>query len=81
MKELTDLELKSASILNFTDDINLIRKCLDCEAITLEMLKENDSAEEKMLSLFSFAEYTNDEPLLKRLKIIFEIEMQTVFNE
>ena len=81
MKEMTDIELKKASILDFTDDISLIRKCMDCEGLTLEMLKESDSAEEKMLSLLNFAEYTNNEPLLRRLESVFENEMSALFNE
>ena len=78
---MTDIELKNASILNFTEDINLIRKCMDCEGITLEMLKDDLSLNDKMLSLFSFAEYTQNEPLLKQLNSIFENELTALFNE
>ena len=54
---------------------------MDCEGITLEMLKDDLSLNDKMLSLFSFAEYTQNEPLLKQLNSIFENELTALFNE
>lgn len=80
MIKFTDTELKKASILSFTDDIELIRKVMESEFFVLED-SEWWSDVDRMLSMTSYASYTNDEALLKRLNKLFEVELNSVFNE
>lgn len=80
MKELTDIELKKASILDLTDDIDLMRKAMDDELFEIEDVTRW-TEEAKMFSLFDFAEYTNNDELLKRLEKLFKNEMEAIFNE
>lgn len=80
MKTLSDSELKRASILDFTEDVALIRAALDDEFFEFADAAEwDDSA--KMISLFAFAEHTKDSTLIDRLKSVFEKEMAAIFNE
>ncbi|KAF0199021.1 MAG: hypothetical protein FD170_3949 [Bacteroidetes bacterium] len=80
MKKFTNDELKKASILSFTDDLELIRKAMDNEFFTKED-SQRWSEVDRILSMIAYAEYTKDEALLKRLNKLFEVELNSVFNE
>ncbi len=80
MKQLTDIELKKASILDLTDDLELMRAALDSEGFEISDM-EGWVEDARMISLFSFAEYTGDKRLLNRLEKLFKIEMELAFNE
>ena len=80
MKELSDKELKKASILTFTDNIELIRNAMDNEYLDIKDTGFWNNTD-KILSLFAFAEYTNDKKLLEKLRKLFKSEMDAIFNE
>ncbi len=80
MKDFTDQELKKASILDFTDDLDLMRKAMDDDSFeTSEVSMWGER--EKILSLVEYAEYTKNSSLEKRLKKLFEDELGAIFNE
>ena len=80
MNSLTDSQLKTASIIDLTDDLDLMRSALEIDDFEIGDIS-GYSTDGKMFSLFSFAEYTSDTDLLKRLEKLFEGELAAVFNE
>ncbi len=80
MKELTDEQLKKASILDLTDDLDLMRKALDNELFDPELVKDwGDDG--KRLSLYEYGLFINDKKFLDRLDVLFEKEISAFFNE
>lgn len=80
MKNLTDKELKTASIIDLTDDLNVIREAMDDTDLTFDDIKQlNDTG--KMMSLFNFAEHIEDKKLIIRLEKIFKDNIELIFNE
>ncbi|HPK05360.1 MAG TPA: hypothetical protein PK908_05640 [Bacteroidales bacterium] len=70
MKELTDEQLKKASIVDFTDDLDLIRKALRMPNFEVsDVVKFNQYS--RIAAMIYFAEYTNNDALLKRLVKIY----------
>lgn len=80
MKELTDEQLKKASIVDLTDDVDLMRKSLRMEYFE-PVDVEAYTPDGRMFTLFSFAEYTKNEALLQRLKKLFEKKLAAIFIE
>jgi len=80
MKELTDEQLKKASILDLTDDLELMRKALEDELFEPSEV-ERYTPEGKMFTLIHFAEYTGNSGLLERLEKLFKKELAAIFNE
>lgn len=80
MLNLTDQQLKVASIVDLTDDVELMRKALDDDTFN-----PSDIAswyeDGKIHSLFDFAIYTKDEALLDRLERVFKDELDKMYNE
>lgn len=78
--KLTYKQLKAASILDLTDDLEVMRKAMDYESF-----EPSDVAfwsdDGKMFSLYDFAHYTQDTLLLNRLDRIFRRRMDRFFNE
>ncbi len=81
MKKLTDRELKSASILDLTDDLNLMRSAMDDPDFETSEVSDWWGSEQKMFSMMDFAEHTNNTELINRLNRIFEYSLALIFNE
>jgi hypothetical protein len=80
MITLTDQQLKVASIVDLTDDVDLMRKALESESfVPSDVQYWGPSA--KMMSLISFAGYTKDRAFLDRLERVFNDELDKVYNE
>jgi len=80
VKKMTDIELKKASILDLTDDVDLMRKAMDDELFEPSDLKRwGDDA--KRLSLYEYGAFIDDDAFLERLDTLFEKENALFFNE
>jgi hypothetical protein len=80
VKELTDEQLKKASILDFTDNLQELRAALQDDTFELKEAESwNDAS--KMFSLLAWAEYKSDKASLERLRKLFEKELTAIFNE
>jgi len=73
MKQLTDIELKKASIFDLTDDLKLIRKIMDMGEINPDFPLNSNA---KVESLLLYAEYFNDVEFEKRIKKVFKDEWE-----
>jgi len=80
VKDLTDIELKKASIIDLTDDLELMRKALDLDDFEISEISGYSDAG-KMFTLFSLAEYTDNTELSERLDKLFEDELASIYNE
>lgn len=80
MKILTDQQLKVASIIDLTDDVELMRKALGDNTFEPSRIA-NWSDNGKINSLFDFALFTNDEAFSKRLERLFKDELDKMYNE
>jgi hypothetical protein len=80
VNELSNIELKKASILDFTDNLQELRIALQDEAFEVKETERWGDAD-KMFSLLAWAEYKNDKVSLNRLKELFEKELTAIFNE
>lgn len=80
MVHLTDEQLKVASIVDLTDDVELMRKVLEGDSFVVSDVQYwGPSA--KMMSLISYAGYTNDNTLLERLYSLFGEEIEAFYAE
>ena len=80
MVHLTDEQLKVASIVDLTDDVELMRKVLESDSFVVSDVQYwGPSA--KMMSLISYAGYTNDNTLLERLYSLFGEEIGAFYAE
>jgi hypothetical protein len=80
MKILTDQQLKTASIVDLTDDVELMRKALDSDSFVPEDVKFwSDHA--KITSLISYAGITEDTKLLNRLYKLFGEKIDAFYSE
>ncbi len=70
MKELTDKQLKNASIVDLTDDLELMRKVLGMRNFEVSDVKKF-TQEGRLATMIDFAEYTKNDALLKRLNKIY----------
>ena len=80
VKDFDKIDLKNASILDLTDDLELMRKALDLDDFEPSDV-ERWGAEGKMHSLYEFGLFTNNDALLDKLEIIFEHELDAIYNE
>ena len=80
MVTLTDQQLKVASIVDLTEDVELMRKALDSESFVPSDVQYWGSSA-KMMSLISYAGYTNDDALIKRLYDLFSEEIEAFYAE
>lgn len=80
MVTLTDQQLKVASIVDLTDDVELMRKALGDDTFNPSDIA-SWSEDGKIHSLFDFGIYTNDEDFLDRLERIFKDELDKMYNE
>lgn len=72
-----NIDLKTASIFDLTDDIELIRKSIDCSDFSLEDKDEfikNLTDDDRFRHLIDFAYFTNDDKLEKAAIKTFPIE-------
>jgi len=80
MVHLTDEQLKVASIVDLTDNVELMRKVLESDSFVVSDVQYwGPSA--KMMSLISYAGYTNDNTLLERLYSLFGEEIEAFYAE
>lgn len=80
MVNLTDQQLKVASIVDLTDDVQLMRKALeDDQFIPSDVDLWGSDA--KRMSLISYAGLVNDDKLLQRLYRIFDKEIRAFYSE
>jgi len=80
VKKLSDTELKKASILDFTDNLEELRSALQDDTFEIKEAERWGDAD-KMFSLLAWAEYKKDKAFLKRLNKLFEKELTATFNE
>ncbi len=80
MKELTDEQLKKATIFDLTDDVEVVREIYGDAYLNRSDL-ESVTPEGKIFMLLEFAEHTNDRALSERLEKIFEKELAAIFIE
>lgn len=80
MVTLTDQQLKVASIVDLTDDVELMRQALDDHTFIpadVEMWSDDG----KIHSLFEFGIFTKNEAFLDRLEKVFSDELDKMYNE
>lgn len=76
MKQLTDEQLKQAkSILDLTDDIELIRKVYDMDDLERSWIEEGWTDLAKIESMVMYAEYIGDRDLQNRIEKLYEYEL------
>lgn len=80
MKTLTDQQLKVASIVDLTDDVQLMRKALEDDQFVPSDV-ELWGPDAKRMSLISFAGLVNDDKLLQRLYRLFDKEINAFYSE
>ena len=79
-KDWRDIDLKKASILDLTDDLDLMRKALDLEDFEPSDV-ERWGPQMRMHTLYDFGLYTDNEELLNKLDEVFEHELDALYNE
>jgi len=80
MKTLTDQQLKVASIVDLTDDVELMRKALESDSFVPSDV-QYWGADAKRMSLISYAGLANDNELLQRLYKLFDKEINAFYSE
>lgn len=86
-KNWKDLDLKKSSIFDLTDDLDLIRKCIDDDGFVLENKKEyllNLDDTGRFYSFNAFSILTDDNELEKYVNELFYNEFKKnklLFNE
>ena len=80
MNDFDKIDLKNASILDFTEDLELMRRVLD--DVTFETSDVSSwGSEMKMHSIFEFALFTDNTQLLDKLEREFAQELDALYNE
>lgn len=75
--DYNNLDLRNKTILDFTDDEQIIDELIGCKDLFLQSLTELTRAN----SLIDYAEYIQDEKLIAAVEKEFAPEFSAFFNE
>jgi hypothetical protein len=81
MKNLDTINLKKATVFDFTDDLDLICRALNLDAIDKHEFTAGCSDNGRVISLFEYAEYTKDGKMKKKLQKMYGKQFADIFIE